>query len=166
MKQFILSVVLFAAAVVSGAATMKWDASNKFGPWGRPVRMTLQRKDGILVINSQKNDPCFHIDKLSMKPGDYNLFVMEYRVPEKISSGNQGKIYFLRDKDKALSGVYINLGSYICDGQWHKKEVALSSANIRPFKYWKDASGIKKLRFDPFESKGSIEIRSMEFVTS
>ena len=164
MKRFILTVALLFSAILSGAEAMKWDASNKFGSWGRPVRMSLQRKNGILVINSKSNDPCFQIDKLSMKPGDYNLFVIEYRVPEKIVSGNQGKIYFLRDKDKSLSGVYINLGSYICDGQWHKKEVALSSANIRPFKYWKDASGIKKLRFDPFESKGSLEIRSLEFV--
>ncbi len=163
MKRFILTAVLLASAILSGAEAMKWDASNKFGSWGRPVRMTLQRKNGILVINSKSNDPCFQIDKLSMKPGDYNLFVIEYRVPEKIVSGNQGKIYFLRDKDKSLSGVYINLGSYICDGQWHKKEIPLTSANIRPFKYWKDASGIKKLRFDPFENKGSLEIRSMEF---
>ena len=164
MKRFILTFVLFASAVLSGAEVLKWDVSNKFGKWGRPVRMTLQRKNDILVINSKDNDPCFQIDKLSLKPGDYNLFVIEYRVPEKITSGNQGKIYFLRDQDKSLSGVYINLGSYICDGQWHKKEVALTSANIRPFKYWQEASGIKKLRFDPFESKGSIEIRSMAFL--
>ena len=66
MKQFILSVILFAFAIASGAEAMKWDASNKFGSWGRPVRMTLQRKNGILVINSKSNDPCFQIDKLSI----------------------------------------------------------------------------------------------------
>ena len=75
-----------------------------------------------------------------------------------------GKDLFLRDEDQKLSGVYINLGSYICDGQWHRKEVPLTAANIVPFKYWKNASGIRKLRFDPFENQGTMEIRSMEFL--
>ena len=83
MKQFICIVALIIAAVVSGAEAMRWDAANKFGTWGRPVRMSLAQKNGILIIKSDKNDPCFQIDKLSLKPGDYNLFVMEYRVPEK-----------------------------------------------------------------------------------
>jgi hypothetical protein len=52
MKRFILTVALLFSAILSGAEAMKWDASNKFGSWGRPVRMTLQRKNGILVINS------------------------------------------------------------------------------------------------------------------
>ncbi|MBO7146900.1 MAG: hypothetical protein J6W81_04055 [Lentisphaeria bacterium] len=164
MKQFILSVTLFITAVMSGAEQMKWDASNNFGAWGKATRMTLERKNGILVIKSKNNDPCFMIDKLTMKPGDYNLFVMEYRVPGNIPSGNRGKLYFLRSNEKKLSGVYINLGNYICDGKWHKKEIALTSANISPFKYWRDAPGIQRLRLDPFENKGSLEIRSMAFI--
>ena len=164
MKQLFWCIVLFAAAAMSGADPMKWDASNNFGQWGKPVRMRLERKNGILVLNSEKNDPCFQLDKLTMNPADYNLFIMEYRVPEKLRSGNQGKIYFLRDEDQKLSGVYINLGSYICDGQWHRKEVPLTAANIVPFKYWKNASGIRKLRFDPYENQGTMEIRSMEFL--
>ena len=143
---------------------MKWDASNNFGQWGKSVRMRLERKNGVLVMNSEKNDPCFQLDKLTMKPADHNLFVMEYRVPEKFRSGNRGKIYFLRDEDKKLSGAYIDLGSYICDGEWHRKEVPLTAANIIPFKFWKNASGIRKLRFDPFEDQGTLEIRSMEFL--
>ena len=164
MKRIISSIILSAAALLSGAEQLKWDAGNNFGAWGRAVRMTLARKNGILVIKSQKNDPCFQLDKIAIKPADYDLFVMEYRVPEKIISGNQGRIYFLRNKDKSLSGAYINLGSYICDGQWHKKEIPLTSANIIPFKHWKNASGIRKFRFDPFGNKGSLEIRSMAFI--
>ncbi|MBE6373350.1 MAG: hypothetical protein E7055_14940 [Lentisphaerae bacterium] len=164
MKRIFWCIVLFAAFAASGADPMKWDASNDFGQWGKPVRMRLERKNGVLVMNSEKNDPCFQLDKLTMKPADHNLFVMEYRVPEKFRSGNRGKIYFLRDEDKKLSGAYIDLGSYICDGNWHRKEVQLTAANIIPFKFWKNASGIRKLRFDPFENQGTLEIRSMEFL--
>ena len=147
--------ILSAALAAAGTEQMKWDASNDFGAWGKPVRMTLQRKNGILVIHSRNNDPCFQLDKLTINPRAYNLFVIEYRTPETIPSGNQGK--------SISSGVYIDLGSYICDGQWHRKEIPLTSANIFPFKYWEKASGIRKLRFDPFEGKGALEIRSMEF---
>ena len=163
MKKFLLSFVLAAAALLSGGE-LKWDSSNNFGKWGRPVRMTMKRQNGVLVINSKSKDPCFHLDNISLKPADYNLLVIEYRVPGKIESGNQGRIYFLRDKDKTFSGVFINLGSYICDGQWHKKEIPLTSANIRPFKFWKDAASIRKLRFDPFDNAGNLEIRSIAFI--
>jgi hypothetical protein len=164
MKQLVFGIVLFLSAVVSGADPMTWDASNNFGRWGKPVRMRLERKNGILVMKSEKNDPCFQLDKLAMKPSDYGLFVLEYRVPGKIPSGKRGKIYFLRNEDKTLSGAYINLGSYICDGKWHRKEIPLTAANITPFKSWEKASGIRKLRFDPFENEGTLEIRSMAFL--
>jgi len=145
-------------------SVMKWDFSNNFGDWGRPTRMTMERKNGTLVMSSNGKDPCFQIDNLFMTPMAYNLFVMEYRVPGKIESGNQGKINFLRNEDKNFTGVYINLGSYICDGEWHKKEIPLTPGNISPFKYWENATGIRKLRFDPFENQGALEIRSMEFI--
>ena len=164
MKRLVFCLLLAISIISASAGNLKWDAGNGFGKWGNPVRMDLERKNGILVINSRGNDPCFFHDKLNLNPADCNLFSIEYRVPETIGSGNQGKIYFLRSADKTFSGVYINLGSYICDGQWHKKEVPLTEANIRPFKYWKDAGSIRKLRFDPFEGKGSLEIRSMEFL--
>jgi|GEM_PF-3293938 len=164
MKRLIFCLLLAVSAVLTSAEDLKWNAGNDFGKWGNPVRMDLKRKNGILILCSKGNDPCFTLDKLAIRPGDHNLFAIEYRVPEKIPSGNQGKIYFLRDADKTLSGVFIDLGSYICDGKWHKKEVPLTAANIRPFKYWKDADSIRKLRFDPFEGKGALEIRSMEFL--
>ena len=164
MKRFLLDIALLVTAVVSGAEPMKWDDSNHFGTWGKAARMTLKRENGILTAKSEKNDPCFQLDKLSLNPGDYDLFVMEYRVPGKIPSGNRGRIYFLRDKDRKLTGACIDLGSYICDGQWHKKEIPLTAANITPFKYWKDADSIRKLRFDPFENQGVLEIRSMAFL--
>ena len=143
---------------------MKWNADNNFGKWGGPVRMNLERKNGILIVRAKGNDPCFFLDKLVMKPGDYNLFTIEYRVPETIQSGNRGKIYFFRNTDKTLSGAYIDLGSYICDGQWHIKEIPLAETHIHAFKHWKTADGIRKLRFDPVEGKGTLEIRSMEFL--
>ena len=126
MKQFFLNIALLVTVVVSGAEPMKWDGSNHFGAWGKAARMTLQRKNGILVIRSEKHDPCFQIDKLALNPGDYDLFVMEYRVPGKIPSGNRGKIYFLRNQDEKLTGACIDLGSYICDGKWHRKRQPLS----------------------------------------
>ena len=57
MKQLVFGIVLFLSAVVSGADPMTWDASNNFGRWGKPVRMRLERKNGIVVMKSEKNDP-------------------------------------------------------------------------------------------------------------
>ena len=95
MKRIVFCLILAFAAVLTAAENMKWNAGNGFGKWGGPVRMTLERKNGILLINSKGNDPCFFLDKLTMKPEDCNLFAIEYRAPEAIPAGNQGKIYFL-----------------------------------------------------------------------
>ena len=151
--------------VSAAAESIRWNAENNFGNWGKPIRLKLERKDGLLRFNSTKHDPIFSLNqKLNLK--DCRYFEIVYRTAGKIPKGNWSLLYYQTDTDDKFTEKHrINLGRLNDNGEWQTKRVKLDEKTVRGWDDWQKANYIKALRMDLIDDQGEVEIRSMAFLT-
>ena len=149
----------------AAAESIRWNAENNFGNWGKPIRLKLERKDGLLRFNSTRHDPIFSLNqKLDLK--DCKYFEIVYRTAGKITKGNWSLLYFQTDTDEKFSEKHrINLGRLNDNGQWQTKRVKLDEKTVCGWEDWQKADHIKALRVDLIDDQGEVEIRSMAFLS-
>ena len=111
--------------VSAAAESIRWNAENNFGNWGKAIRLKLERKDGLLRFGSTKHDPIFSLNqKLDLKDCKYIEIV--YRTAGKIPKGNWTILYYQTDTDKGFSEKHtIKLGRLNDNGEWQTKRVKL-----------------------------------------
>ena len=126
--------------------------------------MTMLVSEGYLslaTLSQEKHaDPMMHSAKVSMPAAKYKT--LEYRVRYEHYSDNKQQLtlYFITDKDSTWSEsktLKIDLPSASSNGEW--MEFSYNTAN-QPL--WKDT--ITQLRFDPFNSGGTMDVDYLRFV--
>ena len=164
MKKFIVVLLTVGALSAFPETRICWDASNNFGDWGAPVRMSLKRADGNLLMISQAGDPSFGIRNQKLNPASCSVFEVVYRTRGKIEKGNFGVLYFQTARDRSFSEERrISLGKLNDNGEWQRKSVRITQRNTKGLEQWQNAEFIKALRLDLIGNAGSVEIRSIAF---
>lgn len=160
---------IFAALLLSvftfNAFCLCWNGEKDSSKWQRTVRMKKTVQKDHVLLSSDKKDPCIF---LSVGKADLRKFAfieIQYRVTEKIASGNNPVIYYKGEKEKKHSGAAIKLGKWVDDGSPQTKKIPLDAAHIVNYAgKWQKTESFGDLRFDPFAEKGSIEIKSICFL--
>ncbi|MBO4490737.1 MAG: hypothetical protein J5944_05185 [Lentisphaeria bacterium] len=165
MARFLLFTLVMLLTVSGAAEGIRWNAENNFGDWGKPVRLNLERKDGLLQFKSTGRDPFFQLDqKLDLK--DCKYFEIVYRTAGKLPKENETVIYFQTGEDKNFTEKHIiNLGRVNDNGEWQTNRVRLGEKTVCGWEDWQKADLIKALRMDLINGPGEMEIRSMSFLT-
>ena len=164
MRSLLLSFAML-LTVSAAAESIRWNAENNFGNWGKAVRVKLERKDGLLRFDSTKHDPIFSLtQKLNLK--DCKYFEIVYRTMGNIPKGNWSLLYYQTDTDAKFTEKHqIKLGRLNDNGEWQTKRVKLDEKTVRGWDDWQKADHIKALRMDLIDDQGEVEIRSMAFLT-
>ena len=125
---------IFAALLLSvftfNAFCLCWNGEKDSSKWQRTVRMKKTVQKDHVLLSSDKKDPCIF---LSVGKADLRKFAfieIQYRVTEKIASGNNPVIYYKGEKEKKYSGAAIKLGKWVDDGSPQTKKIPLDAAHI------------------------------------
>ena len=127
------------------------------------THMSLIASDGALTMTTviETNDPIMTLTNgANLNAGRYDKFEIKYRHKYDSDKGQSITIYFTTDTVGSMreaTTIRVPLASSDSNGEWVTATVDLTKVAD-----WKGT--IKQMRFDPFNSTGTMEIDYMKFI--
>lgn len=137
----------FPRPVVKTEKLVEWTFRENPAGWSALHDCTLATEDGVLRIQSSGNDPYLASPPIQVKgPLTVNLRV-------RCATGGAGQLFWVTAAAPEAAEARSQFFKLIHDGQWHDYSVPLSAEGT-----------VTRLRFDPGEAPGRIEVEKMELV--
>ena len=137
----------FPREVIKTEKVMEWTFPADAGGWTAAHDCALAVSGGVLQIQSSGNDPYL------FGPPMQAAGPLAARVRLKCAGGGDGQIFWATAEAPNFEEAHSRHFHFIRDNQWHDYTVALA-----------DGGTIQRLRLDPAEAPGLIEVASIQLI--